>query len=151
MPTRVKVLEGERVSLCLPQKEDAQLRYEKMNDLEVQQFLTVGGTLLSKEAEEDYYSFATKNQNWRLFALCIEGEKNIGNISLTLNEKNRNAELGIVIFDKDYWNQGYGTESIQLLLKYAFEILGLHKVYLNYIEYNARGARVYEKARFKEI
>ena len=87
----------------------------------------------------------------RVFAICVEGEKNIGNISFEINRKNRNAELGIAIFDKNYWSQGYGTESIQLLFKYAFEILGLHKVYLNVVANNARAAKAYEKVGFKEI
>ena len=151
MTERVKILEGERVALALSEKEDSLLRYRHMNNLEVQQFLSVGGCLLYKEAEQDYYDHIIKNPNMRVFAICIEGEKNIGNISLEINRKNRNAELGIAIFDKNYWSQGYGTESIQLLFKYAFEILGLHKVYLNVIANNARAAKAYEKVGFKEI
>ena len=124
MTERVKILQGERVALALIEKEDSLLRYRHMNDLEVQQFLSVGGCLLYKEAEQDYYDHIIKNPNMRVFAICVEGEKNIGNISL---------------------------ESIQLLFKYAFEILGLHKVYLNVIANNARAAKAYEKVGFKEI
>ncbi|RKW22133.1 N-acetyltransferase, partial [Candidatus Gracilibacteria bacterium] len=140
MTERVKILQGERVALALIEKEDSLLRYRHMNDLEVQQFLSVGGCLLYKEAEQDYYDHIIKNPNMRVFAICVEGKKNIGNVSLEINRKNRNAELGIAIFDKNYWSQGYGTESIQLLFKYAFEILGLHKVYLNVVANNARAA-----------
>ncbi len=151
MTERVKILEGERVALALLEREDSLLWFRYMNDLEVQQFLSVGGNLLSKEAEQDYYDMVTKDPKMRIFAICVEGEKNIGNISLSINQKNRNAEMGIVIFNKDYRSQGYGTESIQLLLKYAFEILGLHKVYLNLVSYNERAGKAYQKAGFKEI
>jgi hypothetical protein len=37
---RVRVLEGERVSLVLPEREDADLWYHGLNDLEVQQYLS---------------------------------------------------------------------------------------------------------------
>ncbi len=59
--------------------------------------------------------------------------------------------MGIAIFDKNYRSQGYGTEAIRLMLKYAFEILGLHKVYLNLVAYNERAGKAYQKAGFKEI
>ncbi|RKW23062.1 N-acetyltransferase, partial [Candidatus Gracilibacteria bacterium] len=35
--------------------------------------------------------------------------------------------------------------------KYAFEILGLHIVYLNVVANNARATKAYEKVGFKEI
>lgn len=151
MTERVKILEGEKVALALLEREDSLLRCHHMNDLEVQQFLSIGGCLLSKEAEQEYYDMVTKDPNMRIFAICVEWEKNIGNIEIRINQKNRNAELGIVIFNKDYWSQGYGTESIQLILKYAFEILGLHKVYLNLVAYNERAGKAYQKVGFKEI
>ena len=65
MTERVKILEGERVALALIEKEDSLLRYRHMNDLEVQQFLSVGGCLLYKEAEQDYYDHIIKNPNMR--------------------------------------------------------------------------------------
>ncbi len=151
MTERVKILEGERVALALLEREDSLLWYRHMNDLEVQQFLSIGGCLLSKEAEQGYYDIVTKDPNMRMFAICVEWEKNIGSISFGINQKNRNAELGIAIFDKNYRSQGYGTEAIRLMLKYAFEILGLHKVYLNLVAYNERAEKDYQKAGFKEI
>ena len=51
---------------------------------------------------------------------------------------NRNAVVLISVFDKNYRSKGYGTEALSLLLKYAFEILGLHKVNLSYVIYNER-------------
>ncbi len=151
MTERVKILEGERVALALLEREDSLLWFRYMNDLEVQQFLSIGGCLLSKEAEQGYYDIVTKDPNMRMFAICVEWEKNIGSISFGINQKNRNAELGIAIFDKNYRSQGYGTEAIRLMLKYAFEILGLHKVYLNLVSYNERAGKAYQKAGFKEI
>lgn len=151
MEKRVKVLQGEKVSLWVLERTDSELWYQYMNDLEVQQFLNVAGVVLSREAEEAFYEITQKDPNLRIFAILTTEERNIWNISLSINQKNRNAELGIVIFDKNYWGKGYGTESMQLLLHYGFDILGLHKIYLNYISYNQRGARVYEKVGFKII
>ena len=39
MTNRVKILEGELVSLVVPEKEDIQLWYEGVNDIETQLYL----------------------------------------------------------------------------------------------------------------
>ncbi len=62
--------------------------------------------------------------------------------------KNRNAEIGIWI-DKTHWNQGYGSESLQMLIDFAFDELNLHRVQLSYYILNERGRRCYEKVGFK--
>ncbi len=72
MTERVKILEGERVALALLEREDSLLWFRYMNDLEVQQFLSVGGCLLSKEAEQGCYDMVTKNPKMRIFAICVE-------------------------------------------------------------------------------
>lgn len=72
MTERVKILEGEKVALALLEREDSLLWYRHMNDLEVQQFLSIGGYLLSKEVEQEYYDMVTKDPNMRIFAICVE-------------------------------------------------------------------------------
>ena len=47
--------------------------------------------------------------------------------------------------------RGYGTETVRLLLDYAFTALGLHNVLLQVDETNPAARRAYEKAGFKEI
>jgi RimJ/RimL family protein N-acetyltransferase len=58
------------------------------------------------------------------------------------------AELGIHIGEKKYWNQGYGTKAIQLLLRHGFESLNLHRLWLRVFETNQGAIRSYEKAGF---
>ncbi len=61
----------------------------------------------------------------------------------------RNAWVGIGIGDPEYRGKGYGTESMQLLLGYAFKGLNLHRVNLNVFAYNKRAIRSYEKCGFR--
>jgi len=44
--------------------------------------------------------------------------------------RNRNAELGIVIGDKRYWDKGHGTDVMHTLLRHSFLTLNLHRVFL---------------------
>ncbi len=67
---------------------------------------------------------------------------------MDLNTRHRRAELGIVIGEKAYWGQGYGSDAIRTLLRFAFEEMNLHRVYLRVYEDNARGIRAYEKCGF---
>ena len=78
-----------------------------------------------------------------------EGWKLIGSCGFfNLDHHNQSAEFGINIGEKRYWNQGYGTEAVRLLVKYGFSTLNLHRIYLRVFETNPRAIRTYEKAGF---
>ncbi len=38
--------------------------------------------------------------------------------------------LGIVIGDKNYWGQGYGTDAVRAALRWAFDSLNLNRVFI---------------------
>jgi RimJ/RimL family protein N-acetyltransferase len=61
----------------------------------------------------------------------------------------RSAELGIVIGNKEYWNKGYGTEAIGVILEHGFQTLNLNRICLKVYKTNLRAIRAYEKAGFK--
>jgi RimJ/RimL family protein N-acetyltransferase len=58
------------------------------------------------------------------------------------------AELAIVIGDKTAWGAGHGTEAMWLLLRHAFEEIGLRRIDLITDADNERGIRSYEKCGF---
>ena len=60
----------------------------------------------------------------------------IGYISLSnIDYRNGRADWsGIVIGDKEYQGQGYASQAIYLLLEYAFDELGLHRVQGEWID-----------------
>ena len=150
---RVKVLSWERISLVVPEKQDAKMWYKWVNNLENQGYLwSMYGQIIHLEAEEEYYEMIRKNDKERLFVIYINEEKKvIWNISLMwIDFKNRKAELWIVIFDEASRDKWYGTETMKLILKYAFDILWLNKVNLQFVEFNKRAQSVYEKIWFKE-
>ena len=79
-------------------------------------------------------------------------DKLIGNCSLfDISHINRKAELGIFIGDKTYWNKGFGTEAIELIIDYGFNILNLHNIWLEVYSFNKRAIKSYEKAGFQII
>ena len=59
------------------------------------------------------------------------------------------AFVGIGIGERQDWKNGYGTDAMQVILRYAFMELNLRRVTLNVFEYNPRAIRSYEKAGFR--
>ena len=57
--------------------------------------------------------------------------------------------VSIGLGEPEYWGKGYGTEAMQLALRYAFTELNLHRVTLYVFDYNTRAIRSYEKAGFQ--
>ncbi len=81
----------------------------------------------------------------------LEGDHMIGNVDLNgVNWVARDCWVGIGIGDRDYWGKGYGTEAMQLAVRFAFAGLNLNRVSLDVFEYNQRAYKSYLKAGFKE-
>lgn len=67
-----------------------------------------------------------------------------------VNETDRNARFAIGIWLPENWGKGFGTDAARLVLKYGFEMLGLHRIDLIVLVMNKRAIRSYEKAGFKQ-
>lgn len=59
------------------------------------------------------------------------------------------AWLGIGIGDREHWGKGYGREAMELVLRYGFDELNLHRIQLTVFQYNERGIALYEKLGFR--
>jgi RimJ/RimL family protein N-acetyltransferase len=54
----------------------------------------------------------------------------------------------IGIADKENWSKGYGTETLGLILDYAFNTLNLNRIQLVVAVENIAAVKVYQKAGF---
>jgi diamine N-acetyltransferase len=69
---------------------------------------------------------------------------------MKIDPVSRHAEVGISLGEKKYWNQGYGTETMQQLLEHGFNTLNLHRIFLEVFAFNSRAEAVYRKVGFIE-
>jgi len=77
-------------------------------------------------------------------------DKLIGEIFLDVVDwSGRDAFVGLGIGETEYWSKGYGTDVMNVLLRFAFTEINLRRVTLNVFEYNPRAIRSYEKAGFQ--
>lgn len=143
---------GDRVRLRHVEREDLVKFQAWLSDPEVIQGLSLYAPISMAE-EEKWFEEMLKRPIDE-YPLCIEVEADagwqlIGNSGFfAFDWRNRNAELGIFIGDKSYWDRGYGTEVMKLLLKHGFSTLNLHRIGLRVFEDNPRAIRSYEKAGF---
>ena len=75
-------------------------------------------------------------------------DKLIGFLTLWVNLIHSDAWIGLGIGERDFWSKGYGTDMMNICLRYAFMELGLQRVSLGLHSYNRRALRSYEKAGF---
>lgn len=79
----------------------------------------------------------------------LEGDQLIGFVGLfDIQWNHGDAWIGIGIGERDFWGNGYGTDAMRVVLRYAFSELNLHRVTLGVFDYNYRAIRSYEKAGF---
>ncbi len=144
-------LKGERIYLSPINVEDTPKYSEWINDMAVT--VKIGRPWLSLSIQQEKEALEGMIKEGNHFAIILKDEdKLIGNCSLfMIDQLHSKAELGIMIGDKDYWNNGYGTEVIQLLLNYGFNILNLHNVLLRVFSFNERAIKCYIKCGFKEF
>ena len=145
-----KKLLGDRIYLSPRSMEDAEKYTEWINDFNVTDYTGRSGRNMSLEGEKQYLQ-EHSNPEATFSIVTIEEEKLIGNIALEkINYVNRVGTLGVFIGDKEYWNKGYGTEAIKLLLDYVFNYMNMHSVNLELMSFNERALKCYKKCGFKE-
>ena len=106
---------------------------------------------------EDFFRYSREEMqfpNYRSKRLAVETLEgiHIGNIMYyDLDMRSRQAELGIMIGDKEYWSSGYGTDTVNTLLRHLFTTLELNKVYLHTLSWNYRAQASFNKSGFKSV
>ncbi len=143
---------AERVRLRRIEKADLPNYVEWLNDAEVRRGLMIFLPLSSVEEEQWFENMLKAPPAERPFAVDAkvgDGWQHIGSCGLfDFQPQAHHAELGIVLGDKNFWDQGYGTDVMNLLLKVGFEVFNLNRIHLRVYGNNPRARHVYEKIGF---
>jgi RimJ/RimL family protein N-acetyltransferase len=128
--------------------DDVEKYTEWLNDLEVTVNLQTYSSSLTINHEKELLTEIEKTHNYSI----IDKEKDelIGILGFfDIDSLNQTAEVGITIGNKNYWNKGYGSEALTLLLDYGFKALNLNNVLIRVYAFNERAQKCYEKVGFK--
>lgn len=93
-------------------------------------------------ASELRYSSPTR----RSFAVETLDGKHIGNcVYYSIDEVKGEAELGIMIGNRNYWDKGYGTDILNTLINHIFDQTNLNRLYLKTLDSNIRAQKCFQK------
>lgn len=105
----------------------------------------------------DFLRYSKEEMNYpsprskRLAIDTLDG-KHIGNcMYYDIDLRQGEAELGIMIGDREYWSKGYGTDSVNSLLDHIFTTTPITRVYLHTLEWNNRARSSFAKSGFREV
>jgi RimJ/RimL family protein N-acetyltransferase len=149
------IINGTKIALTPQQRENVPTYWKWICDPEVNAGLTDVGACVSIENEYEWYdnNVAKASGGSVHFDIHeINGMRLVGDCSLfDIDHAAGTAELGLIIGEKDCWNHGYATETVALLARYAFHVLGLSNVILHVYDFNERAIAACRKGGFREV
>ena len=147
---RTRELVGEGVELRRHRRENYPLYAEWYGDEEVWRLTSWAAGPMRQAAVERLYRDRELSSVDDSFAIHRDGaEEPVGIIGLmNVSEANASADLSIIVGFAEHRDQGVGSEAIRLLLRHAFEELGLNRVGLSVFDFNGPAISAYEKIGF---
>jgi ribosomal-protein-alanine N-acetyltransferase len=144
-------IETERFVLSCLEESDASETYRAwMQDPAVTRFLETDGTGVTIASLREYIRGVRESPDSYLFGIFSrEGRIHHGNIKLgPVSERHANAGIGLMIGDAGMWGKGVATEVIGAVSTWAFETLGLAKLYAGAYEINEGSTRAFLRNGF---
>lgn len=140
---------GERIYLRPIELEDEPLLRRWINDPRNWRGLMFRPPINACREREWIESLGKSTTDYVFGVVVRNGDRLIGTAGLhRINAINRSAEFGINLGDVAYQNQGYGTETARLLIRYGFEELNLNRIALSVFANNPRAISCYQKSGF---
>ena len=83
------------------------------------------------------------------FAIETLDGKHIGNCAcFDIDETKSEAEIGIIIGDRHYWDKGYGGDAVNVVLDYTFSQMNLGRIHLKTLSSNKRAQKCFSRCGF---
>jgi len=145
-------LEGEKVALRDFKLSDGKLLKLWLSNKKVNYFLEMGFRPFRDKEVRAFQKRAMNSENDIIFTILKkENRKVIGSCGLyDIDFISKRGQLNIIIGDDQSHNDGYGTDTVKILIKYGFERLGLNSIQLGVNAENIKGLKAYKKAGFKK-
>ena len=119
-----------------------------INDPRVNQFLHYDLPLEQEKTERWFES--VKDRTDRFDGVILTDGRACGSLGLlNIDRKSQKAELYIAMGEPELGGRGVAGEACRLLLRFAFEDLALHRVYLYTETGNLRAVRLFERLGFR--
>jgi RimJ/RimL family protein N-acetyltransferase len=145
------MISGDKVKLRGKRLADAADDYAWLTDAEL---AALDAAPLSTTTFPQYLASYTSDLRYpptirHQFAIETREGRHIGNCTYYgIDSDKGEAELGIMIGDRDYWDKGYGSNAVANLLEYVFGKTKLNRLYLKTLVDNKRAQKCFAKCGF---
>ena len=128
--------------------------YQKwLSDEQINRFLEVRFKKISKKEIKENIKRSFNSNNQLLMGIYLrKGVKtatHIGNIKAQININHLNADISIVIGEKNNFNKKIGSKSIKIFSEYLFNKLNLQKLSAGAYEQNIYSLKAFKAVGFK--
>ena len=150
---KIKELETERLILRKITKEDAENMYNNWaSDPLVAKYVTWDVHKNIEETKEIVKMWTENYQKDDFYLWVVESKEDntiIGSIEISkVDLKKETAEIGYC-YGRNWWNKGYGTETLKKVLSFGFNELDCHLIHATHYADNKASGKVMEKSGMK--
>lgn len=145
-------LKGSLVYLKKLDKSYTEEYWQAFDASSIETMIFTGTQAVFSKSDLERYLESISSDRSRVDFLIFSKDTNeiVGEVVLNeINRNNSSANIRILIFHKDNFGKGYGTEAMTLALHYGFGMLGLHRIELGVLPFNDRAVYTYEKIGFQ--
>jgi len=150
-PLKGATIPGEKIRLREKKLSDVRNDYRWQSDPELARLDAAPGLTLPFSVFLLEYTTALHRSSPRRYPLAVDTTdgRHIGNCTCyDIDGKQGEAQLGIMLGDRDYWDKGYGADVINTLVDHVFGTTELKRLYLKTLDWNARAQRCFAKCGF---
>lgn len=153
--------QGSKVQLVPLDKEkhlENALRW--LNDPEITLLTTIGDTPIGRLAEEEFFDRFMRmgsapdpaKYNEVGFAVETLDEEHIGFTGIApIQWRDGVGMAGTILGRRDLWGQGYGTDTVRVRTRYAFEVLNLRMLLAEVLADNAASLKMLARVGYREV
>ncbi len=145
-------IEGKAILLRYAQESDLEAYLAFLQDPEMNRFTGSQQEFTREQIVNWLKKIGVQNED-RVDFIIVHKESGelLGEVVLNeIDPVNRSANIRIAIQGTNHRGKGYGTEAMNLMLRYGFDVLKLHRIHLGVYTFNPRAIHVYKNIGFKQ-
>lgn len=146
---KAPTLQGEMIALRPLEARDADAVYDLLSDPEGRRLVGSTREYTRSQVPEAIARAGTADDRVVLAVTANGSDEYLGQIALERIDQVVRCAAVTLQMRPAYRGRGYGTEAIELVLGFAFDGLGLHRVGIEVLAINARAKSLYENLGFR--
>lgn len=129
---------------------DMDYRVKWLNNPEINKYIGDSQVNTSREKQQEWFSRYKSDESKKFYTICAD-TKPIGIVGLShIDYKEKEANLFIVIGEKEYQSKGIGKKAVGFMVGYGFNSLGLGRILSEVYAENNQARKCYQSAGFSD-